>query len=188
MPTPLHERKLIRDQIMAQLLNRTSAADRVVPSRSAPFRGTLPSIGVYVDNDQTDEDSADTAPRKLKRTIQVAIDCWVEATDNLEDVFDAIALEVETAMDADDFLGDTAMWSWPASTECGVTTNGNREIGCAHMVYTVVYKSPMRTVTQDATLKPLNRIGVTYKPNPSRMPVDEAPADMPQDLVTLPSP
>lgn len=137
---PTHERKAIRDAVVAALSGETVAETRVISTREAPFRnGSLPSISVYVVNETVDE--ATRAPRELKRTAVIAVDGWLSsgADDVLDDALDAFALEIETAMDADRFLNVTASDSILLSTEMLARTEGNKPIGVVHMEYAVTY-------------------------------------------------
>lgn len=158
----MHERKAIRDAVVSALTNATDAGARVIPSRKAPVKGAeLPQINVYTLSEETDPDSADTAPVELERHVSLVIDCWSNvAMADMEDALDALALQVETAWDiADDdpdsLLAKATFWSWPASTEMGVIVEGDKPLGCAHMIYAVAYHSDRRSATADAALPAL---------------------------------
>ncbi len=147
----IHERQAIRDAIVAALVSQTSAGTRVSKSRREPVRSVeLPAISVYVESEKTNEKTFLTAPVELERILTVSIDAWVSAdgkeADRLEDTLDAIALQVETAMDVDTNLSGTAYWSALAATELGTlaAAEGRRPMGCAHLEYTVVYHSDAR--------------------------------------------
>jgi hypothetical protein len=161
--TALHERKAIRDAVVAQLSGQTAAGARVFASRQSSVKKVeLPAICVYTDSEEVDEESADSSPRWLKRKLLLAVEVWAGAASGVDDVLDALALEVETAMDSDDSLGGTAFWSWPASTEVGLTEIGNQPVGCCRMLYTVVYKTDLRTETRDGAFDDLKTVDTTY--------------------------
>jgi hypothetical protein len=177
----VHERKQIRDAVVAALSGHTSAAARVYPSRIRSLANEeLPAICVYTDAEQTDEPSANTAPRELKRSMQVAIEAWVSVVANgpVDDAFDAIALEIETAMDADDSLGGTVFWAWPSSTEFGIDNKGARPMGCVKIEYTCVYHSELRTSAQDAARADLKKIDVQYDLNDAQPDVRDRAEDL----------
>lgn len=144
----MHERQAIREAVIAQIKAAgTAAGMRVTKSRMTPVRkAELPAISVYTDDEEIDSDSLDTAPRELTRTVQVAVDSWVKvpAGGQVDDAFDDIALQVETAMDGDIYLATTAYTSILASTEFGIKDDGDQPMGCVHMLYTVVYKTDLR--------------------------------------------
>lgn len=126
---------------MAALTNRTAAGTRVFPSRLAPLRmSQLPALSVYVDDESVDtQASASTAPRELARSAQVAIECAVSATANVDDALDDLAYEVETAMHADPGLDGTAGDAILLSTALGLTNEGDRPLGVVRLVYQVTY-------------------------------------------------
>lgn len=188
---PSHERKAIRDAVVATLVGNTDAGTRVLPSRKAPNSDdSLPQINVYTLSEETDPDSADTSPVELFRTVQVAVDCWSNVSiDEMEDALDALTLQVETAWDvADDdpasALTKATFWSWPASTEMGLIIEGKKPLGCAHMVYHVDYHSDRRSAVVDAARSDLKTVDTRFKVNPAQMPPDEAdPTDLAEDQV-----
>lgn len=173
-----HERKLMRDAAVAQLLGATSAGSRVTSTRMPPPQtATLPSIGVYTDDEVTDEASKHSAPRELKRRALVAVEAWVAvpAGGAIDDAFDAIALQIETAMDANIYLAGTAFESVLASTEMGIDMSGARPMGCVKLTYEVDYHSDLR-VTAPTDI--FDAATTKYSQNNA-----QAPADQAQDIV-----
>ena len=143
-----HERKLIRQAMVAKLAALvTSVGGRVFKTRLEPIKTVeLPCLNVYTTDVETiSEDSADTAPRELKRTARIAVDAWTTATDNVDDEVDDLAEEVEAAMDDDVFLGiafiDDVILQ---STEVGLSTQGNRPMGVVHLEFAVTYRTQVR--------------------------------------------
>lgn len=180
----MHERQAIRAAIVAQLSGETDAGVRVYPARQPPLRKVeLPAICVYTDSEEVDEESANSNPRYLKRKAQIAIEIWAEATTAVDDVLDALALDVETAMDGDDSLAGTAFWSWPASSEIGITAIGDKPVGCCRMLYTVIYKTDLRTEARDAAFDDLATVDTKYDLNAEQDPADQA-EDLNEDLDT----
>lgn len=146
----MHERQAIREAVVAQLIGvapafRTSAQGRVTKSRMAPMRGTdLPAINIYTDGDETAAGSKDTAPRELTRTTVVTIEAWARYAENVDDVLDELALEIETAMDVDLNLAGTAFDSVLERTEIGIKLEGDRPMGCVHLEYAVTFHTDLR--------------------------------------------
>lgn len=175
-----HERQAIRNAIVAQLIaGDTSAEARVFKSRMTPLRQSqLPAIGVYIDGEEVDDATAYSAPRELKRTLTIAIEAWVNADERLaekiDDTFDAIALQIETAMDADDSLTGTCDTSFLSSTEFGIQTATDRPMGCVHLEYTITYHTDLRTALRDGAFDNFNAAGVDYASAPAQAPADRA--------------
>lgn len=141
MPTPLHPRRLIRDAAKAALLSETAAGTRVVTSRRIPWRPSqLPGIGIYTLEETTDPASAQTAPRELKRHLELAIEAFIRADeDTFDDELDAIAREIEVAIAADDTLGGTASDCWLTKTEFDFGTEGDQQIVTVRLIFRVTY-------------------------------------------------
>lgn len=140
-----HERKLIRDAVVAALTGETVAGTRVKSTREAPATtDELPCITVYTLEEPVQEGKS--APRELKRNLVVAVDGWVESVeqDDTDDLMDDLALEIETAMDADVYISNTASDSWLTFTEMKISRSGERTIGVVHMEYLVEYRTEQR--------------------------------------------
>lgn len=177
-----HERADIRNQAVTQLIaGNTGAAGRVFKTRMAPVKGAeLPAIAVYTLDEDVDPESVTTSPRKLYRTVDLVIDAWaqVPADGSIDDALDDLALQVETAMDADIFLGTTARSSFLSRTEIAVSVDGDMISGCAHMIYSVEYRTDIRLLPPGDTF---DKADVTY-PNLGKGPIN--PADQAEDSVT----
>lgn len=177
-----HERQAIRDAVITQIKGtapwRTAAQDRVVPSRVPPaVQSTLPVIHVYASDEEV-APSSPTDPRELRRTLQLVVEVFAAGDlPGLDAALDALALEVETALDADLTLGGTAGDSVLSATEIGLTAAGNRPLGVVRMVYSVVYR----------TLPRLSPVGDTFDTADVkyRVKVDLPTADQANDLLTL---
>jgi hypothetical protein len=154
---PTHERQLLRRAVIDALLGpdsgevvpvyATSAGARVDGSREAPQPDeTLPNNSVYTDSEEVDPKSKDTAPRRLQRNPLVTIVAWVSVAPsaNLDDALDAIALEIETAIDTDSFLDGTAQDTFLTGTEFGRTREGARPMGAVSLTYSIPYESQFR--------------------------------------------
>ncbi len=183
---PTHERQAIREAVIDQLIGdspyNTSAGLRVTKSRMAPHaQAQLPAISVYTDDESVDPASRMTAPRELKRTVQLAIEAWVVADADVDDALDAIALQIETAMDADLEFDETAYSSVLASTETGIKLDGNRPMGAVRMVYTVVYHTDLRTSVADAAMDEFDEAGINFDLSSDQDEDDQA-SDLLEDI------
>jgi hypothetical protein len=140
-----HPRKLIRQAAVAVTTNATVAGARVYGTRVAPIRKTgLPAIAVYTEDEEVDQDSATTAPRELKRNLDLVFEAFVAHTDALavDDAMDDIAEQIEAAMDANRYLNGTAGESILVRTETGIA-DGSADplIGVAKLTYAVTYRT-----------------------------------------------
>ncbi len=145
-----HPRQEIREAVKAALLGpqaeedppvyATSAGARVYETRMVPWqRLKLPAIAVY-----TLQESADlrgTAPRERFRKLSLAVEAAVKAGENVDDALDAIALQMEAAMDVDETFGGKASDSALQTTELDVATVGDQEIGLVRLTFEVTYFS-----------------------------------------------
>lgn len=143
----MHERKLIRDAVVAAIKGTapafsTHARERVYHSRTAPIRGhELPCVNVYVGDETVDE--VQGVPRELKRTLIVSVEAWVAHGETSEDELDTLALQIETAMDRDRFLGGAVSDCVLQSTTPGYV-DGERRCGVMHLEYAAQYFTPER--------------------------------------------
>lgn len=139
-----HARTLIRQAVKAQLLGKTAAVAEVYTTREVPWaRSKLPGIAIYALSEPVDPESRSTAPRELTRNLRLIIEGAVEAKADVDDAMDALALEIERAIDADETFGGTAGDSVLANTEMGVTVEGNRPVGTVILSYDVTYRTPV---------------------------------------------
>lgn len=143
----MHQRQVIRDAVVTALTNATSAGARVKATRVEPNRAAgLPAIAVYTPTEETDEDWIRTAPRELLRHITLKVTGWVEDTAALagDAAMDALALQIETAMDVDRYFGGACggkIGSVLLSTETGVLDDGDPIVGVVTLTYRADYFS-----------------------------------------------
>jgi hypothetical protein len=157
-----HQRKLIREAAVSALVSAgTSAGARVKESRLEPARAAeLPCISVYTTDESVDPASITTAPREMKRTVQLEIVAWARATENIDDVLDGLAEEIENAVESDPTFGDTASNSILSDTAVGLKLEGDRPMGAVSLTYAVTYFT--RYEAPDGTFDDLSTIDVNY--------------------------
>lgn len=142
-----HPRKLVRDAVTALLTNATAAAHRVFPTRVEPIRKSqLPSIAVYTTSEEVVPDTAATSPRELHRIVKVEITGFVAHSDAVpvDDAMDAIAAQIESAMDADRYLGGAAGDSVLEGTIMQIREEDARSdplLGIVTLTYSVEYRT-----------------------------------------------
>lgn len=155
----------------------TAARDRVFSSRQAPLRSSeIPAINVYVDSETIDDVSASSAPRELKRTMVLAVEGWVASSSAVDDALDALALEIETALDAAVPAGASDLVL--SSSEIGLKVDGAQPLGCVHLEFEVTYYTDPRLT---APVDDFATADVRYS-----LAGDQAPADQAHDLVEIP--
>lgn len=137
-----HQRTVIRQAIRDLLIGKTSAEARVQTTRILPYRQSeLPALSVYTEGEAVAEDSKGTAPRELIRELEIVIAGWVPASDTIDDDMDALALEIETAMHADPYLGDKAGDSILLRTDLDIEQDGSGIRGLVKLAYAVTYRT-----------------------------------------------
>lgn len=177
----LHARAALRAAIIAQLSGKTVAGVRVTSARATPLPGTdaLPAISVYTNEEVIDEASKRSSPRELKRNPVVQIEGWVTvaAGGDIDAAMDALALEIETAMDGDQFCDAYASGSVLGRTEFARDLSGARPLGCVTLSYEATYETNLRVT---APVDNFNKLGTTIKIDGVTMPA----ADDAEQLTT----
>lgn len=155
-----HPRTLLRQAVIALLVNaNTAAAARVFDSRVDPYRTSkLPAISVMTLSEPIDPDSASTKPRELTRTCNLEVVGWVSGVDeaSVALAMDNLALQIENAMDADQWLADTAADSILEDTTMEVgALNGHSDplVGVIALTYLVTYRTDQGALATDEFLR-----------------------------------
>ncbi len=139
---PTHERQLIRNAVVAQLLGRTTADQQVQASRREPWRqADLPAISVYTIEEESAHTSVDGG---LTRALKLGIEIVVSMSERVDDALDGLALEVETALDEDPTLGGKTYDLVLASTKVMVVEEQRRAVGVAQLGFEITYQTPTR--------------------------------------------
>lgn len=124
-----------------QLLGKTRAEDRVWASRTKPWReADLPGIDIFPVDEQVDEDSRTTAPRRLGRGLRLAVVAVVATRDGLYDELDELAAEIEAAVNVNEKLGGAAEDAILVSSAFG-TAGEREEYGAVRLTYEVSYST-----------------------------------------------
>jgi hypothetical protein len=145
-----HQRQIIRDYVIAQLIvANTAAGARVTNSRRDDYRkGDLPAISVYTDEETVDQEQSNTAPREYTRDLTMDIVGWVFPGDNVDNGLDDLAVQIEAMMDGDRYLGtipplaDTARAANTTlqSTKRAIRNEGDTPVGVIKLSYLVTYR------------------------------------------------
>lgn len=136
-----HKRVEIREAVRAAIVaGATDAGANVFSQRATPLWDIpMPAILIYAREESSEP--LNVTQRKLKRTLQLAIEVRTEANDALDDVLDAISNQVEAIVDSDDTFGGVVSQSTLVSTELDVSPEGEMPIGGSRLTYEVVYVS-----------------------------------------------
>lgn len=141
-----HIRQRIREAAELRLAGLATTGDRVFKHHRALAAGDYPALRVTTWN-ETAELHAMGRPPVLMRTIDLVVEAWATGGDDLEDVLDTIAAEVEAAVAADDTFGGLAEDATLASTEKDMDQQGRKRAGV--LVLTFRVRARTRTIAPD---------------------------------------
>lgn len=151
----MHPRTHIRATIAARLKAErapgqpwTLAGPRVCTSRARPIdeRTELPLILIYTPDEKIDADSYPPAGADglVKRTLDVLVEAVVRALDDVDDVLDTLAGQIEAALEWLDIPDLATAPLRLMSTEIDVATEGRLPLGGVRLAYEVTYYAPWR--------------------------------------------
>jgi hypothetical protein len=143
-----HIRQQIRDRIIADVTGLTTTGANVYDSKLYNIlQGELPALAVYTQN-ETSEISTIAPNVTLDRELEVIIECYAEANQNIENTLDTIAGEVENSLGTDLTLNNLCITQFLSSTDIDFTSEGEKPLGICKLTYNVRY---MNTVTDSST-------------------------------------
>lgn len=134
-----HVRKAIRDNVVTTLTGLTTTGARVFPTRFYPLADAkIPSLCVYTNSEST-EYSTIKKPRTKIRTLEVMVEAYVKATEDLDDTLDSIAVEIEEALANDVTRGNNAKDTQVVSFESTYAAEGDQPVGVGRFTIEVLY-------------------------------------------------
>lgn len=137
-----HRRKEIRDRAVAVLAAADIVADgRVVSNRLiAAHEDNLPMINVLSADEA--EQIQEVSGAGLIRTLQLAIEITAKTADGetIDDALDALAEDVEDAMEGDPTLSQLAIDCTLASTAIATDVSGHYSLGRIRLTYQTRYR------------------------------------------------
>jgi|TARA_R110002020_G_scaffold67529_4_gene177322 hypothetical protein len=143
-----HIRQQIRDRIIADVTGLATTGANVYDSKLYNIlQGELPALAVYTQN-ETSEISTIAPNVTLDRELEVIIECYAEANQNIENTLDTIAGEVENSLGTDLTLNNLCITQFLSSTDIDFTSEGEKPLGICKLTYNVRY---MNTVTNSST-------------------------------------
>jgi len=170
-------RALIRQGMVAVFLADAGIAasmrDRIFPNRVEQWWAEeLPATGVYTLHEENV--TTDKNPDPEERKLTMAVEVLTQATEQLDDLLDALALLIERAMSIDALgaamtaivesrLGkaverdgqgrspvDAALLAIKLTgTETGIAVDGERQIGVSTLTFDIEYQAPVFTAEMD---------------------------------------
>lgn len=176
----LHPRTVIRKAVAALLLGKTAAGENVFTSRTGAFMSReLPAIAVYTTDEAVDD--GETSPRRYTRNPDVVVQLVVEADKHLDDVLDALALEVEDILLPNPIWGGVAEDSLLIKASTFLTSDGRTDYACHELTFRAEYET-RPGLLEEPSLDDF-RVGHTaYRRN-----TPDGPVVIAEDEITLPT-
>lgn len=143
---PAHLRTQIRRAVKDRLTGLPATAERAYVGRTRPLAaGSDPALLIYTRRENSETDSQGSSPR-LARSVTLIVEGRANATgadaaEDLENLLDQIAAEVEPAMVADWSLGGLAQEVTLTSTEIEIVAPGDTHEGRIALQYRIGYRT-----------------------------------------------
>ncbi len=142
-----HPRTAIRDALVDRLKTKaddvflTDAEDKIYGSRSKPlFDQFLPAILVYARNENILEEKFTTDGfGATKRELDVAIEAVVLGNEEVDNILDKIAKQIEDAFDKWEMPNRKADIMKLKSTEIDASIDGSKIYGAIRLNYSIIY-------------------------------------------------
>lgn len=134
-----HGRQQIREQLVTTLTDLTTTGSNVFTNRDYKLvDANLPALIINTGNES--QELLCKTPRYLKRTLPVNVEARAKQADDVDDLMDQIASEVEIAIGADPTLGGLAKdLTGITSADINVTVEGNQPVGVMRLTFDVIY-------------------------------------------------
>lgn len=134
-----HARKQIRDFVAVTKLGTLSASATIYKTRQFP-KSKYPFVAVYTlrERMQVENPSYLNSDKRYRRQLQVSIDVGVETGD---DALDALCLQVETLMAADETMGGGVISTDLTAVDILPVSEAEKAVQMARMTYEVTYRT-----------------------------------------------
>lgn len=144
-----HARKQIRLGVAALLAGLPTTGRNVYPSRVYSLDDTeLPSVSVFtidVGHDEIVSKITLGTPARFHRVCPLIIEGHAQVDQNVDDVLDQIALEVEVAMSAQLVIGTRTLFGQLQTTSKELIGDSESQIGIVRLLYTIPYVTAENT-------------------------------------------
>lgn len=176
----MHYRRVIREALQAQIIAAaTIAGANVFTGRARPILEILRKRESVVSIYTGDESAVRSTDGQIyERSLTVSVELAAGGGDDLDDVLDAFALQIENAINANPTLGNVLSSDLALeSTVSEITAAGNQLIGAVRLDYAATY----HTAAAEADLFPAFPVPDGFDPAAvrpiARGDVDEYPDD-----------
>lgn len=137
----MHKREQIKDAVITAVTGLATTGTNVFKSRVYSNGDKhLPGLMVYFEEEESEPGSTG-ATRSLDRILNLVVEGQVKSGEDVDEIMDDIAEEVEAAMDADRYLGGLALESYLAATQFGFSGEGRRRAGSIKLVFKIFYQA-----------------------------------------------
>lgn len=134
-----HARTQIRNAVRVLLQAYTSVGSNVYESRIYPLNDPkLPAILIYT-KEETLLDQSMSKPRTMQRQVQLVIEIYAKASNNVDETIDNLAAEIEQLLGGDPTIGGKAKDSMLVTTEIQFSDEGEKPIAIGILSYAVHY-------------------------------------------------
>lgn len=135
----MHPRAEIRQHVLDLMIAKVPGCNSYSGNRFRQYwqDEELPAIGVYTVSESNE--IFDVAPRRLRRTLDLAIEIVLQSGDSTTDQLDELCSLVEQAMRFDETLGGKASKCFLTSTNIIEKPEGEMPTGSAIMTFEVTY-------------------------------------------------
>jgi len=148
----MHARESIRHAIAALMRGTSTAGANVFPSRLFSLdESQLPSISVFT----TDESNTETVtkltlsqPPLVQRDLPVLIEAHAVMDENVEQVLDNLAVEIEKAMAQQIAVDGKNIPARLVSTQTTFSGDSDRQVGVIRLIYAATYATRENTPDQ----------------------------------------
>lgn len=131
-----HLRTSIRNNVTATCTGLTTTGNNVFESRIYPNElSKLPLLNIYSNS----ETSELLNIGKIDRTVEIVVEGIAKATNNVDELLDTIAKEVEVALHNDLTRGGFAKETFLTSTEFDLEKSGNQPLAVVKLTFNVQY-------------------------------------------------
>ncbi|BAD78984.1 unknown protein [Synechococcus elongatus PCC 6301] len=139
-----NRRREIRSAIAAALMEKTAAEDRVFQSRTNTLtEDELPAIMVLSRSEKIPSPERGHPPSgwnsSIRRTATIAVECVAQVLQDIDDVLDDLAGEVEAELEHLTIAGMESAELRLTETELDVSYEGSLPIGAVRLTYEVAY-------------------------------------------------
>lgn len=174
----MHPRQEIREKVVALLTGATDCGDNVFASRITPIRKNIrPAISVYTLTEAVAESSKLTAPRELTRQLALAVEVVADATDEVDDILDAIAEQIEGVIAQKDTLDNTVSDVILSGTTIEFFSEGDQPFGALQLRFDVTYYT-MAPLVLDGDLDAFTEADVQFDVQAGQQAEDDRPKDV----------